>query len=85
MTKKEEDRITGDMLTDLLMEVATMKGVQPANMRNIKVDRLKGTKNMQALELQLSLSTAGFADHEIEKFRYQYNDHEKFSRNSLPI
>jgi hypothetical protein len=46
MTKKEEDRITGDMLTDLLMEVATMKGVQPANMRNIKVDRLKGTKNM---------------------------------------
>ena len=27
---------------------------------------------------------AGFADHEFGKFRYQYNDHEDFSRNSLP-
>ena len=27
----------------------------------------------------------GFADHEFEKFRYQYNDHENFSRNPLPI
>ena len=46
MTKKGEDWITRGMLTGRPMGVATMKGVPPANKRNTKVDRLKGTKNI---------------------------------------
>ena len=46
MTRKREDWITGGMLTGRPMGVVTMKGVPPANKRNIKVDRLKGTKNI---------------------------------------
>ena len=67
---QEEQRSLAEALRLSLEEVAEKHDLSPVVSKTGFFDRP---------------DNSGFADHEFEKFRYQYNDHEIIARNSLPI